>query len=208
MKTRLPVAIALLSLAASHSLRAIDFTLRRFGAATEGTSLSTSYITDGDNKIMLRIPADWKAVDGPAGLDLTPTKPGSDVNISQVNVQALPLDAGGKSALQKQAEGQIPKGALKITALPVGDNVLPVDGWKSVEFTYRYELFGQSMRRSVCYINMLPGRVVQWTVAAPDESFDAVHEDARVLMFHWFEPKRELSPEMARQYEAGELHGG
>ena len=130
------------------------------------------------------------------------------MNVSQVRVQALPLDAAGKAVLQKQAESQISKRAVKITAPPVGNNVLPVNGWTSVEFTYRYELFGQPVRRSVCFINMLPERVVQWSVVAPDEAFDSVHEDARVLMFHWFEPRRELSPEMARQYENGEAHGG
>ena len=208
MKIRSRLAIALCGLAAYQPLHALDFTLRQMTVGSEGMSLATSYITDGDNKIMLRIPRDWKATDGPGALDLTPTKPGSDVNISQVRAQELPLDAAGKATLLKQAEAQIPKGAVKITALPATENVLPIHHWTSVEFTYHYELFGQAMRRSVCYINMLPGRVVQWSVVAPDDAFDAVHEESRVLMFHWFEPKRELAPDMARQYEEGTVHGG
>ena len=208
MKIHPSLPFALFCLAVSQPSHALDFTLRRMNGAPEGTSLSSSYITDGDNKILLRIPADWKAVDSPASLELIPAKPGCDVKISQVSAQALPLDAAGVATLQKQAESQIPKGAVKTTALPVANNVLPVYAWTSVEFTYRYEIFNQPMRRSVCYINMLPGRVVQWSVVAPDESFDAVHEGARVLMFHWFEPKRELPPEMARKYEAGEPQGG
>lgn len=207
MKIRVPLALALLFLATGQPLMALDFTLRHMMVKSEGPSLAGSYITDGDNKIFLQIPDHWKASDSPAALDLIPDKPGCHVAISQVKGTALPLDAAGKELLGKQVLGQIPKGATKVETLPILDGLLPTGHWTSAEWTYRYEFFGQTMRYSVCYVNMLPGRIVQWSVTAPDALFDAVHEQARVLMFQWFEPKRELSPEMAREYEQGTMHG-
>ena len=209
MKLRYLWTAILASTLGNFPARAIDFTLRNMNVASEGMTLSSSYITDGDNKIMLRIPGGWKANDSPAALVLIPAQANSQVTLAQVHVQALPLDPAGQDALAKEVLKSIPSSAKKVEAQPVQNDVLPIRGWTSVELVYRYELFGQSMRRSVVFINMLPGRVVQWTTAAPDAVFDAVHEQARVLMFNWFEPKRELSPKMAREYEeGGGTHGG
>ena len=208
MKTRYTLLIAFLCLAGSQPLAALDFTLHRTRlSATEGPATGGAYISDVDSKIFLQFPDGWQVSDSPKALDLIPEKADCRVTITQVNVQTLPLDPAGRTVLLKQVVSQIPEGAKKIEALPVQEDLLPTSHWTSVEWTHRYEFFGQTMRRSVCYVNMLPGRVVQWTVVAPDAVFNAVHEEARVLMFQWFEPKRELSPEMARQYEEGKPHG-
>lgn len=183
-------------------LHALDFSLRRTQlAATEGPSTAGAYITDGDSKIFLQIPRTWKVSDSPKALDILPDKANCRVTVSQVNAKTLALDAPGRELLQKQVVSQIPEGAKQVEALPVTEGLLPTSHWTSIEWTYRYEFFGQTIRRSVCYVNMLPGRVVQWSVTAPDDVFDAVHEQARVLMFQWFEPKKEMAPEQAKAYE-------
>ena len=64
------------------------------------------------------------------------------------------------------------------------------------------------MRRSVLYINMIPGRVVQVSVTATPENFEKVHEKVRQFMFNWFEPKRDLNRDAAREYEEGGYKGG
>ncbi len=206
---RFSLALVALSLVAGASTaEALDFTLRQMNVASEGMSMSSSYITDGDNKIMLRIPNSWKASDSPAALDLVPDQAGSSVNITQVKTKdLLPLDAGSKQNLLKEVTAQIPGGAKKVEALPEVTDLLPIYKWTSVEFAHRYEFFGQTVRRGVLFVNMQPGRVVRVTITAPDKDFDNIHEQTRVMMYHWFEPKRELAPEMARQYEEGKPFG-
>ena len=120
---------------------------------------------------------------------------------------ALPLDPAGLDALRKSAQAALPQGAKDIK--PVGEtrDLLPVFGWKSFEITFDYEFYGQQLRRSILYINMIPGRVVQVEVTSTLPDFENVHEKTRKLMFGWFEPNRDLSPSEARDYEAGGFKG-
>ena len=188
--------------------RALDFTLRTTNIRAEALSQGATYITDGDSKIMLVIPNKWKVADSPTGLDMAPEQAGSRVTLSQVSgAPSLPLDAGGKAELLKRVVAQLPGGAEHVEALPPADNLLPIFHWTSVEFSHRYDFYGQKLRRSVIYVNMLPGRVVQMTVVAPDAVFDEVHNQARLILSNWFEPKRDLPPDLAREYESGKVGG-
>ena len=57
------------------------------------------------------------------------------------------------------------------------------------------------MRRSLMYINMLPGRVVQLSVVAAEADFDQVHKAGRQILSSWFEPSRVLPPDLQKKYE-------
>lgn len=209
MKMRHALTIALFGLASACPVHAIDFTLRSMNIRAEALTQSATYITDGDSKIMLTIPNNWKASDSPSGIEMVPDKAGGWVTLSQVGggVKALNFDEAGRADLFKKVTGQVPNGATNVQALPVESDVLPIFHWTSAEFTLRYDFGGQKMRRSVLFINMLPGRVVQLTVTAPDKTFDDVHNQARVMLANWFEPKRDLPPDIAKEYESGEVHG-
>ena len=205
---RLPLVLALGSILMASPLLALDFTLRHDNIRAEALSQAATYITEGDSKIMLTIPNNWKVLDSPTGLDLTPARAGSRVTISQIGgVQSLPMDASGRVELLKRVVAQLPGGAKNVEALPPVDNLVPIFKWTSVEFSHRYDFYGQKMRRSVLFINMLPGRVVQMSVIAPDDFFEEVHNQARMIISNWFEPKRDLPPELAREYESGQPHG-
>lgn len=205
---RLFLVVAGCILANTSPVRALDFTLRTTSVRAEALSRSATYITDGDSKIMLSIPNKWQASDTPAALDLIPEQANSRVNISQVmGAQTLPLDATGQGELLKRATALLPNGAKNVEVLPAVTDLLPIFHWTSVEFAHRYDFYGQKMHRSVVYINMLPGRVVQMTVTAPEPVFDAVHNQARMMMSGWFEPKRDLPPDLAREYETATPHG-
>ena len=205
---RPPIALFLASLLGTSPAFALDFTLRNMNIRAEALSQSATYITDGDSKIMLVIPNKWKVADSPTGLEMIPDQGGCRVNISQVlGVQSLPMDAGGRVEILKRVVAQLPGGAKNVEALPPADNLLPIFNWTSVEFSHRYDFYGQKLRRSVLYVNMLPGRVVQMTVVAPDAVFDEVHNQARLILSNWFEPKRDLPPDLAREYESGTVHG-
>ncbi len=205
---RLPFAVALLSAVWSAPLFALDFTLKHQGGLADGAKSDNAYITDGSNKIFLRIPNTWKVSDSAQALDLIPQQSGSRVVIEQVSgKQALAFDAAGQHELDTNAGKTLPAGSKNVTELPPRTDLLPIFGWTTLEICHRYEFYGQGMRRGILYVNMIPGRVVQVTVTAPDAVFDAVHEQMRLVMSGWFEPKRDLPPDLARKYEEGTLGG-
>ena len=180
---------------------ALDFTLHRGQMSADGASVDSTYLLDGDSKIFLRIPRAWQVSDSPGGLDLIPNVSDCHVKIENVpGVQALPLDEAGKVALRKQIDGSVPGGAKNTTALPDADNSLAIYGWKN-------DFFGQTICQSMMFINMRPGRVVRVTVSAPKADYEAIDNAARVLMFSWFEPSKDLSKETARKLEEGTLGG-
>ena len=208
MKTTRLLASVLAALSAATPLRAgIDFTLH--SRQTEAASGSENqYITDGDNHIYLHVPHGWSANGGGGQLVLVPDKPSSEVLIRQLGgAPALPLDATGLATLRKTAQAALPQGSKDIKQTGEINDLLPVFGWKSFEVTFDYNFFGQQMRRSFLYINMIPGRVVAVQVTSTASDFDEVHEKARKLMFGWFEPNRDLTPDAAREYEAGGFKG-
>ena len=208
MKTiRLPfLVLGALATTAAPLRAGIDFTLHtRQAEAASGSE--NQYITDGENHIYLHIPHGWSA-NGGGQLVLSPDKPGSEVLIRQLGgAPALPLDAAGLAVLRKMAQAALPQGAKDIKPFGEINDLLPVFGWKSFEVTFDYNFFGQQMRRSFLYINMIPGRVVAVQVTAAVLDFDQVHEKVRKLMFGWFEPNRDLTPDAARDYEEGGLKG-
>ena len=207
---KLSVILSVLALSASLTpLQAdIDFTLGTKHESADAPDPENRYITDGENHIYLRIPLGWQASSSAAKIDLLPDQPSSQVQISQMHgVKALPLDPDGLAALRKSAQAAIPDGAKNVKPVAEVKDLLPVFGWKSFEVTFQYEFFGQQLQRSVLYINMLPGRVVQVSVTSTTADFENVHEKTRKLMFGWFEPKRDLSPDEAREYEEGSFKG-
>lgn len=209
MKNLLAATLALALLGTIPAARAtIDFTLATKHGPPGSPDPENRYITDGENHIYMRIPHDWKAVSTPERLEFIPPQVSSQVQIGQLRgVQALPLTPEGLAALRKDAQARLPEGSKNIQATDEVNDLLPVFGWKSFEVTFQYEFFGQQMKRSTLYVNMIPGRVVQVSVTATVADFEAIHEQMRKLMFGWFEPKRDLTPEAARQYEAGEILG-
>ena len=183
---------------------ALDFTLHSTHIHAEALTLDGTYITDGKTKVMLRIPPDWRAADSPAALELIPKQPSSTVRLAQVSgVQTLAFDAAGQAELLKRSTAEVSSGAKSLEALPLVENLVPVNHWTSLEFAYRYVFFGQKMRTSVLYVNMKPGTVVTLKVVAPEEVFDEVHNQARIMLSSWFEPENDLPPGLAREYETG-----
>ena len=209
MRTSSLLLPALVLFASVSTLSAnIDFTLgtKYFG---EGAPDPVNrFITDGNNRIYLRIPRGWSATSTAAMLTFVPEQPSTVVQVSQVaGVQALPMDADGLTALRKAAQKAVPEGAKAITPAGETSDLLPVMGWTSFEVTYDYEFFGQSMRRSLLYVNMLPGRVIQVSVNSTATDFDKVHGKMRNMIYGWFEPNRSLSPAEAKEYEEGGYRG-
>ena len=65
----------------------------------------------------------------------------------------------------------------------------------------RYEFYGQAVRQSTMYVHMPAGRLVEFSVTAPEADFNKLYRPARTILGSWFEPSRDLPPELARKYE-------
>ena len=162
------------------------------------------YITDGPSKIYLQIPGMWSAVSsGADGIDCHCNQGSTEVRLGNYHGPAFKVDAASGLELTKRVTSQVPTGAKAITVLPVEYNPLPIFGWTDVQVTVRYEFYGQTLRHSAMFINMMPGRVVEFSVTATDAEFDKMYKQARAILSSWFEPSRDLPPELARKYDAG-----
>ena len=192
MKFRWLLWFAAPLLAAGPVLAGLDFTLQHKALPADGIALDEVYITDGDSKIFLRLPPGWKVSNSAQALDCVPDSPDARVRLEAFpGSRALTVDAAGGRELLRLATSQLPGDAKSVVALPVELNPLPLFGWATMEVSFRYDYFGQPLRRSVMYLNMLPGRMVEMTVITPEAAFDKIHKQARQLMGSWFEPSRD-----------------
>ncbi len=210
MKISLRTALILCSVLAGTEAPspALDFTLRHGNMSADGANIASTYITDGENKIFVRIQRDWKVADNPGALELIPEFTGSKVRIENVGgARVLPLDESGKTLLRKQVDAEVPGGAKNVVALPDQDNPLPIFGWKDAEITRSYEFYGQTIYHSSLYVNMLPGRVVRVSITAAKADYEKVHDAVRLLLFSWFEPSKDLPPDVQRKMAEGTLGG-
>ena len=205
MKTPLRFLLTALAagLAAAPSARALDFTLQRIQAANGSMQLTKTYFTDGDSKIFIDIPADWKVTDSPASLDCLPPRGSSRVVIEQAGSKPWAFDEPGKIALRKRVADSIPAGAKAVEPLPEQADIVPLSGWSSLEMANSYEFFGQKMHRAVLFFNLPEKRVWQVTITAPEADFKDLHEQTRVMLYDLFEPNKMLSGDALQRYQNG-----
>jgi hypothetical protein len=199
----------MLFLTAAPANAALDFSLQYKPLAADGLSLDKPFITDGASKIFLSIPRNWKISNGGAGMELTPDTARSTVRLGKYqNSRLLTIDQAGGQDLVGQITTQLPPDAKNAKVLAVDLNPLAIFGWQTLEVSITYDYFGEAMRRSLMYLLMLPGRVVQLTVVAPAGDFDKVHKEARHILSSWFEPSRDLPPDLQNKYENAAAAGG
>lgn len=190
-------------LCATPAVAALDFTLQHKTVAADGIDVDGVYITDGTSKIFLRILPSWQTFNTAQAIDCIPDIPDSKVRLERFPGSALlTIDAAGGLALQQIAASQMPGDAKEVVALPAELNPLPLYHWNTLEATFRYQYFGKPVRRSVMYVSMIPGRVVQLTVTASDADFDKLHKQAHQMLSSWFEPTRDLPPDLQQKFAA------
>ena len=208
MKAFFALSLALL-LTARVAMAGLDFTLQHKALPADGLSLEKPYITDGISKIFLTLPYNWQVNGGGAGLECIPETAGASVRLGNYQgSKLLTIDQAGGEDLLAQLTGQLPSDAKNAKVVSLDLNPLSIFGWQTMEVTLRYDYFGQTLRRSLMYLNMRPGRVVQLTVIAPEADFDKVHKQARQILSSWFEPSHDLPPDLQQKYDAGAAVGG
>ena len=198
---RLNLLLSTAIFVASTALGALDFTLQHKTLPADGIAQDQVYITDGLSKIFLRILPTWQVFNTAQAIDCMPDTPNTKVRLEQfAGPKLLTIDQAGGRDLGQIAASQIPGDAKNVAALPVELNPLPLFGWNTLEASFRYDYFGQTVRRSVMYVSMIPGRILQLTVIAPEADFVKVHKQAFQLLGSWFEPSRDLPPDLQAKY--------
>jgi hypothetical protein len=79
----------------------------------------------------------------------------------------------------------VPEGAVNTRIVAEKADPLPIFGWKDYEFTLAYDFFGQSLRRSVAFINLNPKQQITVTIVATQSDFDTVHGQGMTVMQSW-----------------------
>ena len=203
MKTSRLSVLAALVLAARSAPAALDFTLQHKATNADAIQVEKLYITDGPSKIYLSIPGMWAVSSSADGIGCHSDQGSTELRLGNYHGPAFKIDAPSGLELAKRVTAQVPAGAKNMTVLPVEYNPLPIFGWTDVQVTVRYEFYGQILRHSTMFINMMPGRVVEFSVTATDAEFDKMYKQARAVLSSWFEPSRDLPPDLARKYDAG-----
>ena len=192
-----------LLLTAQTAPAALDFTLEHKAMHADAIAVDKPFITDGNSKIYLQIPGTWSASSSTQEIDCHSNEGSTEVRLGNYHGPAFKVDEPSGGILLKQVTAQVPAGAKNLTVLPLEYNPLPIFGWSDLQVTVRYEFYGETLRHSVMYINMMPGRVVEFSVTAIDADFDKMYKQARAILASWFEPSRDLPPDLARKYEDG-----
>ena len=204
MKTSLLFALTALALAAARPASAtLDFTLQHAAMTADAIRVEKPYITDGPSKIYLQIPGTWSVSSGGDEIICRSDVGSTEVRLGNYHGPAFKVDEPSGQELARRVVSQVPAGAKNMATLPVEYNPFPIFGWTDVQVTVRYEFYGQILRHSVMFINMTPGRVVTLSVTATDAEFDKMYKQARAILSSWFEPSRDLPPDLARKYDAG-----
>lgn len=183
----------------------LDFTLQHQTRTADAITVSQPYIMDGASKIFLSFPGNWHAVDGAQKLELTPNVPNASVRLENHHGPALTIDAAGGQKLLERLLAQVPKEAKNVAADPVEINPFPILWWTNVQVTVRYELHDQTFRRSTMYVDMRPGRIVEFSVTSLDGDYEKLYRPARGVLASFFEPSKDLPPDLAKKYEEGNV---
>ena len=186
MKALCVFSLALL-LTAGPATAGLDFTLQHKALAADGLSLDKPvHHRRGQQDLPHsagQLAGQWRR----RGSGLHPDTAGSSVLLGVYQgSKLLTIDQAGGEDLLAQLTAQLPGDAKNAKVVSFDLNPLSIFGWNTMEVTLRYDYFGQTLRRSLMYLRMLPGRVVQLTVVAPEADFDKVHKQARQVLSSWF----------------------
>ena len=199
---RFCLALALLAATASP-LRALDFTLHRVQATSGALQTTKTYFLDGDSKIFIDIPLDWKVTDSAAMLDCLPASTNGHVVIEQAGSKPWHSTNLARSSCANVRRIPFLKGQRRSRRYPsrrISSRWMAGAVWRSRIPT---RFFGQQMHRAVVFFNLPEKRVWQATITAPEADFAKLHEQTRLMLYDLFEPEKMLTGAALQRYRDG-----
>ena len=183
----LAVFVAGSSLLAAPS-RALDFQLHPTTTVDDGfTHEHSCFRYDDRSDMQIDLPRGWHTTaDAGSITTVAPDASGALIRIekSPLTPATLFRDAGLDVYRQRVLAG-IPQGATNTRIVTEKADPLPIFGWKDYEFTVSYDFFGQSLRRSVVFVNLNPKEQILMTVSAGQSEFDKVRGQGMTVMQSW-----------------------
>ncbi len=179
---------------------ALDFTPRYAESVQDGYPVKRLYFSDRDQRIYLSVPNTWRVSGNGQRGTLIPEK----LSQASVLLENSPFnaknsfDAEGLELYRKAAFGLVPAGASTIQVDYEKTNAVPINGWSSFEMAFSYNFYGQSFRRSVCFINIDKEKQVRFSVEGHKDYFDKLSQQAHATLASWFAPSPELEAVLQR----------
>lgn len=187
--TPLFVSVALLSSLATARAQ-IDFTPRQADIMIDGVPMHSTYLPDGDRKILFTKPAGWEAKGEAGALCLTsPTRPSARVDIrnSAVKLPPAPDDKWVK-LMTPELLKSLPKAAKNAAVVSTKVNPFTLYNWKSFEFLMAYELEGVKYQRGVCFLTVHGKGSIEMVTSGLEQDVSAARAAGLALFTTWSEP--------------------
>lgn len=181
-------ALILLALAALP-VAALDLTPSFATTDADGATISRPYFMDSGRKYAVTLNSET---------ELTAFEDGCIFRFTRVHGAAMrlrpsPVGAAVKfgpetmDRYEQSARSLLPRNAANVALEGQKTNPLPINGWTSHRFIYRYTMPSGDTRESVTFLNILPGTQIVIHVYSPAGSFADASARAHNIIRRWHE---------------------
>ena len=168
--------------------RALDFQLHPTTTVDDGfTHEHSCFSYDDRSDMQIDLPRGWRTTADASSINsVPPDASGALIRIEKSSLAPdTPFRDAGLDVYRRRALAGVPQGAANIKIVAEKADPLPIFGWKDYEFTVSYDFFGQSLSRSVVFINLNPKQQILMTVSATQGDFDKVRGQGMTVMQSW-----------------------
>ncbi len=181
-------ALLLLALAALPA-SALDLTPGFILTDADGVSIRRPYFSDGGKKYAITLNSET---------ELTPYEDGCLFRFTKLRDSAMRLRPStfstavkfGPDTLERYEQAArklLPQSATNVALDSQVPDPLPINGWTSHRFIYRYTMPAGDTRESITFLNILPGTQIVMHVYAPAKDFPDAAARAHNLIRRWHE---------------------
>ncbi len=181
--------IACLLFALSACAPALDLSPSFADVFADGITLRRPYFADGAKKYAVTINAETEVLPYEDGALFKFTK----LKNSEMRLRPSPFRVEMKFSpdtldrYEEAARKLLPQAAKDVTLEQQTKNPLPVNGWESHRFVFKYTTPVGEVRESITFLNITPADQVVVQVSAPDRSFADASDRAFDIIRRWHE---------------------
>ena len=100
---------------------------------------------------------------------------------------SVPFDQKGLESYQTVARTLLPPDAANVQLVQIIPDAISINGWKSAQFIYSYDLSGLSYRRAIAFLNFRENQQFVFDVSARAENYDKVYSRGYRVLNSLFE---------------------
>ncbi len=156
---------------------AINLTPLRLVVSDDGPPRIRYFFQDSDKRLAFRIDSKM-AVSGSseAALFRFEDAPTAAARISKSSSPAtVPFDEKGIPVYEALARTVLPAEASDVLLVEQVPDAIMINGWKSTQFTFTYQFFGLSYRRSITFVNFSESEQLVFDVSARESDYGRIY---------------------------------